>query len=139
MTTRSPAACSASMASVSSSAARVWITTGLPARARQLHLRDERADLVLARRVVAVVVEPGLPDRDAALVGRQRLELGQVGVVEAGRAVGMAADRRADLREGLGRRQRRAARRAVHPDRQHPAHAGALRVGDQIGVVRGEQ
>ena len=49
----------------------------------------------------------------------------------------MAADRREDLREGLGRGQRRAARRAVHPDRQHPAHAGALRVGDQVRIAPG--
>ena len=33
--------------------------------ARQLHLGDERAALVLARRVVALVVEPGLADRRA--------------------------------------------------------------------------
>ena len=43
--------------------------------ARELDLRGERALLVGARRVVAVVVEPGLADREAARVAR---ELGQL-------------------------------------------------------------
>ena len=56
--------------------------------AGQLDLGLERPLLILARRVVAVVVEAGLADRHALLVAGQRLELGEVGVVEAGASLG---------------------------------------------------
>ena len=81
--TRSPSACASSVASVSSSAARVWMTSGLPVAAGELDLGLEGPLLILARRVVAVEVEAGLADRHAPLVSGQRLELGEVGVVEA--------------------------------------------------------
>ena len=54
---------------------------------------------------VAVVVEPGLADRHALLVRRQRLQLGKVGIVETGGFIRVAADRRVHLREVLGRLQ----------------------------------
>ena len=73
---------------MSSSAARVWITSGLPVSRAELDLRRERALLVGPGRSVAVVVEPGLADRDAPRVRGQRLELRKVGVVEAGRLFG---------------------------------------------------
>ncbi len=104
--------------------------------ARERDLRGERALLVRARRAVAVEVEAGLADRDAALVRGQRAQLGQVGVVEARRVVRVAADRRVHLREGLGRGQRRAAGGAVDADGQHPRDARRDRRRDQLGVGR---
>ena len=60
----------ASAASVSSSAARVWITTGFPSYGGELELRVEEPPLRIVRGVVAEVVEPGLPHGDGALVAR---------------------------------------------------------------------
>ena len=88
--------------------------------ARERDLCGERALLIGRGRAVAVVVEPGLADRDAPRVRGQRLQLGEVGVVEPGRAVRVAADRGVHLREVLGGLERRAARRAVGPDRDDP-------------------
>ena len=76
---------------MSSSAARVWMTTGSPARRGQLELRLERAPLVLARGAVAVVVESGLADRARPRVRGGALDLLQAGVVEALAVVGVAA------------------------------------------------
>ncbi len=122
---------------MSSSAARVWITSGLPRLARELDLRRERALLVGSRRgAVAVEVESGLADRHAALVRGERAQLGEVGVVEAPRRVGMAPDRGVDLREGLGRGQRGAAGGAVDADREHAADPRRLRGRDELGVGR---
>ena len=78
------------------------MTSGLPVSRARLDLRLERALLVGRRRAVAVEVQAGLADRDAALVRGERLELGEVGVVEAGRLVRVPADRGVDLREALG-------------------------------------
>ena len=63
---------------MSSSAARVWITTGSPTRAGELELRLEGAPLVVARGVVAVVVEAGLADRARPRVGGRPLDLLEV-------------------------------------------------------------
>ncbi len=52
-----PSASRASVAIVSSSASRVWMTSGLPTCAGDLDLGGEGALLVVARRVVAEVVE----------------------------------------------------------------------------------
>jgi hypothetical protein len=82
---------------------------GLVDRAGQVELGGERSRLVDLRRPVPVVVEARLADRHAALVGSEGLELGEVGVVEAGRRVGVAADGDRDLGEVLGDRQRGAA------------------------------
>ena len=86
--------------------------------ARERDLRGERPLLVGARRALAVEVEARLADRHAALVRREPAQLGEVGVVEAPRGVRVAADRGVHLREVLGRRERRAARGAVDPDRE---------------------
>src|ERR1700729_2807732 len=67
----------------------------------QLYLRGESTLLVLPRCVFPVIVEPRLADRDAARVRGQPPQLGQVGVVEAARFVGMAADGRVHLGKGL--------------------------------------
>ena len=74
--------------------------------AREADLRLEGALLVGRGRALAVEVQAGLADRRAARMGGQRAQVGEVGVVEAGGVVGVAADRRADLREGLGGGQR---------------------------------
>ena len=63
----------------------------------------EGALLVGPGSAVAVVVEAGLTDRDALLVRGQRLQLGEVSVVEAARLVRVSTDRRVHLREVLGR------------------------------------
>ena len=55
---------------VSSSASRVWTTTGPIELARERELRGERAALEVARRVVVVVVETTLADRDGAALAR---------------------------------------------------------------------
>ena len=108
----------------------------LPGRAGQLDLGDERALLIFTGRVVAVVIEPSLTDCDAPLMRRQRLELCEVGVVEARRRVRVTPDRRVHLGEVFRRLERGAARRAVGPDREHPGHAGLECPLDELGVRR---
>ena len=103
-------------------------------RARQRDLGPEGALLVVARRVVAVVVQAGLADRHALGMGGQRFQLGQVGVVEPGGRVRVAPDRGVDLRKVLGRRQRGPAGRAVRAHRDDPAHPGRQRRGHQLRV-----
>ena len=91
----------ASAASVSSSAARVWITTGLPSSAASASCAVEQPPLRVARRVVAEVVEPGLADRDGALVPRAaRAARRAVGVVVAAGLVRVDAERGVDARRG---------------------------------------
>ncbi len=105
--------------------------------ARERDLGAEGAPLVGLGRSFTVEVEPGLADRAALRMGRERAQLGEVGVVEAGRRVGMAADPDVDLREVLRHLQRRAAGVAVGADRQQPRDAGVDRGGDQLGRRRG--
>ena len=110
ITAGTASACSRRIAKVSSSAARVWITTGRPSARRQLELRLERAPLVVARRVVAVVVEPGLADRARRADARAARSISSSRrVVEAGRLVRMAADDREHLVVVLGGARARAA------------------------------
>ena len=115
---REPPACSRSAAKVSSSAARVWITSGSPSARGQLEVRLERAPLVLARRVVAVVVEPGLADRAHALVARPRARSARCRAsLEAGGLVRVAADDRDDLvvARAPPRARARSTRRSCRP------------------------
>ena len=84
--------------------------------ARQLDLRAERALLVGARRVVAVVVEAGLADRQAARVGGELAQLVCDRVRVAGGVVGVVADRGVHLVVLLGGRERRAPRALVDAD-----------------------
>jgi len=73
---------------------------------RERDLVVEGALLVGARRVVAEVVQAGLPDRQAARVpGELAQLLGDLRRV-AGGLVGVVADRGVDLRVGLRRAQR---------------------------------
>jgi len=101
--------------------------------ARQLDLSLEGALLVGARRAVAIEVQTGLADRDAALVHCERLQLCEVGLIEAGCGVGMTPDSGEHLWERLGDRQRRAAGRAIDPDRQQPLDAGLRGGGHDRG------
>ncbi len=89
----------------------------------QRDLGGEGPLLVAVGRVVAVEVQAGLADRQAAIVGRQRTQLGEVGVVEAAGGVGMATDRGVDLGKVLGGGQRRPAGGPVDTDREDPLDA----------------
>ena len=102
----------------------------------QRDLGGEGALLVAVGGVVAVEVQARLADRQAAVVGRQRPQLGEVGVVEAAGGVGVPADRGVDLGEVLGRGQRRAAGGAVDADREDARHAGLLGRRHELGVGR---
>ena len=90
---------------MSSSASRVWTTSGRPVVARRLDMRAEALALGGAVGLVVIIIEPALADRDHARV-RRRLdqrrgaEVGMgVGLVrvdaDAGPDVGVRAPRRA--------------------------------------------
>ena len=122
---------------MSSSAARVWMTSGLPSSRASCDLGGERALLVGARRVVAVVVEAGLADRAAARVRGELAQLVGDRVVVAGRVVGVAADRGEHLVVGLGGGERgAAATRASMPIVRMRVTPGLARRGDQLGLGR---
>jgi hypothetical protein len=104
--------------------------------ASELDLGDERTPLILGRRPVAVVVQAGLADRHAVLIGGLRLQLGVVGVVEPGRCVGVTADGCVDLVEPGGGSERRPAGGAVGSDREHAAHPRRHRGLHQLRVRR---
>jgi hypothetical protein len=109
----------------------------LAGSARDLDLRQERALLVLARRAVAVVVEPGLPHRAAEVVPRQLGKVGRGGVVEVVRGVRVPPDRGEHLVEPLRRGERRAVAVLVHPDREDALHARLARRRHQLVLGRG--
>ena len=99
----------------------------------QLELRLEGAALVVAGRVVAVVVEPGLADRPGARVRRGALDLLERGLVEAGALVRVASHDRDHLVVVLRRGQRVLDRRAVHPHRRQPRDARRTCPADELG------
>ena len=102
----------------------------------ELHVREERALLVGAGRVVAVVVEAGLADRaDGRVLGELAQPVGDA-VVVAGRLVRVAADGGEHLFVLVGGRERRLARAPVHPDREDAGEAGGARLGDELGLGR---
>src|SRR5205823_535583 len=88
------------------------------------------------RRAVAVIVKAGLADRHAALVTCQRAQLGEVGVVEAGRLVRVPPDRRVHLREVVGGLECLTARDARGTDRDELLDPGLDRGLDELGVGR---
>ncbi len=104
--------------------------------ARKRNLRGEGALLILAWRALAVEIEAGLADREAALVRGERAQFGQIGAVEALGRVGMAADRRIHLGKSLGGGERGTARSTVDADREDVRDAGRRRVRDELGVGR---
>ena len=122
-----PSARSASIAKVSSSAARVWMTSGRPSCRRARAGRRRRARWSLARRVVAVVVEPGLPDRATAPAARPparsarcRASSKPVGLVRVA-----ADDRQHLVVASRGRGERALDRVAGHADGGEPLDARA--------------
>jgi hypothetical protein len=100
----------------------------LPELARQVDLCLERAPLVVMRRVVAVVVEAGLADRDHLRVrGRlpDRLDLPRL---EAGRRVRVTTHDRVDLVVRVGKSERRADAIVIDADRRDAREAVPLHV-----------
>ena len=137
--TRTPSARSRSVAIVSSSAARVWITSGLPVVARELDLgvRTRAAGRRAARGRGS---SRGRSRRSPRSAGARRApQLGEVGVVEAASRVGVAADRGADLREALGGGERAAAALARPCRRSGSAARRPARAAATSSVVGGSQ
>ena len=88
---------------MSSSASRVWTTSGRPVCARRLDMRPEPLALRGPVGLVVIIVEPAFADRDHA---RMRRRLDQRRRAEVGmriRFVGMNADARPDIGMALGR------------------------------------
>ena len=111
-----------------------------PSRAASSSWARERPPLVLARGVVAVVVEAGLADRPDPRVGRRRSISLEVGGAEALRLVRVAADDRHHLgrarapRPGPPRSTRRScprSRSGVTPGRGAPARPAPPSAGSQ--------
>ena len=69
-------------------------------------------------------------------MGRERAQLGEVGVVEARGRVRVAADRGIHLGKRNGRGQRRATGGAVDAHGQHAPDAGALGGRDELRLAR---
>ena len=103
-----------------------------PARGPARSGRRRQRSLVLARRVVALVVEARLADRARLRVLRQLAQLLEAGVVPALGLVRMAPDRDEDLLVLVGGGERVAARLARHADRQHALDAGLARARDDV-------
>ena len=94
----------------------------------------EGAALRVPGRAVAVVVEPGFADRDAA---RMRSVAPQLVLVEQLRVVRMTTNRRIDAVKGLGRRERLRAALRVSANGDDSLHPGRARGFDQRGIRLG--
>ena len=105
-----------------------------PGLARQRDLSGESALLVCARRTIAVEVQPGLPNRDAALMRGKRAQLGQIGVVEARGRVRMPAHGGIHLGERLGSGESRPAGGTVDAHGDHAPHAHRHGGGHQLRI-----
>src|SRR5207244_9691151 len=100
----------------------------------ELELGDEPFLLVRMRRVVAVEVEPALPDRDHARMLRQLAQLPDGGGTAVARVMRMHAGRRVEL-QAIGDLRRQPAlehRGAGHYDVRHVCRPGAG--GDRLDV-----
>ncbi len=82
---------------------------GLAELGRQRELGLEETQLRVVRRVVAVVVEPGLADGDGAVVGEELTELVEPLRVGFSRVVGVDAEGGVDTVLGVGELERGAA------------------------------
>ena len=123
---------------MSSSALRAWMTSGSPvSRAAAICVRKPCA-CAGPRRLVVVVVEPGLADRHDLRMRRQPDQLVGRDVELLGGVVRMRADRAIDLVMRLGDRQH--AGEALHPrrDRHHAADACSDRARDHRIALLGE-
>ena len=91
--------------------------------ARKLDLRLERAPLIVVRRVVAVVVEPGLADRDDLRVGRRLSDRLEVRGLEPGGRVRVPAHDREHLLLRVREAERAGDRVVVDADRRDTREA----------------
>ena len=121
-----------SAAAVSSEAARVWTTTGLPSSAASSSCALEELALAVVRRVVAVEVEPGLADGDRALVGEQLTQLVEPGRVGLGRLVRVDAERGEDAVVPSAIASVSRQRVDTRADRDDPVDAGLACARDQL-------
>ena len=121
---------------MSSSASRVWMTSGSPS-SRASAIWPRKTPLGdLGRGVIVVVVEPGLADADAFGMGREAPHGGKVARRLARRLVRMGADGEIDVVVGL--RDLDQAMRPVDPraDRDHGLDAGRARpLDDRVEFV----
>ena len=106
---------------------------GLARVARECELRVEEFLLSLPRRVVAVVVKPGLADGDGLRVREQLAEL--VEVARLSRLVRMHAETRVDAVLLLGARKRCAGRCDRGRNVDHARHADRPRSREHLGRV----
>ena len=104
------------MSRVSSSASRVWTTTGRRSLARQRELRGEGRALLVGRRVIVVIVEAALADRDGAACSISLMPSRSRAASNAGCVVGMhAGGVKAEAGMSLGDRRARAAASSDSP------------------------
>ena len=87
---------------MSSSASRLWITSGRPVCAGGRDLGPETRCLHVARRVIIMIVEPGFADRHHLGMGRQPDIFIEPDIGLLGSIVGMRADRAPHFVMGLG-------------------------------------
>ena len=126
-----------SVALVSPSGSRAWITIGRSSSIGDLDLGGEGAPLLVRGRRVAVEVEAGLADRPHLLVrARARAISAAAASSKPLASFGWrpTAAKTASWRSALA--DRRGVRLRVHPDRQHPAHARRGGRGDQLVLAR---
>ncbi len=124
-----------SAASVSASAARVWITTGFAVSTAIASMRAKSSRCASARRVVAEPVEPGLADGDRLRVVEQRAHLGDVGVRRVTGLVRVDAEDREDAVVRVGELDRAATAGGSRPDGEDPADTGLGRARDDVGGI----
>ena len=117
---------------MSASAARVWITTGLPSSAASASCASKSSLLPVARRVVAVVVEAGLADGDRRSCREQLAQLVEAAGLVAAGLVRVDAERGEDAFLSLGDVERGAHESMPEPDRDDAVDAGLARAGDDV-------
>src|SRR5436853_7668011 len=106
----------------------------LPELGGKLELGGEEAALAVARRVVAVPVEPGLADRNRLRMAEQLAQLREIGFGRGARLVRVDAEDREDAVVPLGELERPAAVFHVGADREY---ARDTRLGGTLdGLVR---
>ena len=103
----------------------------LPQLGRQLELRGEQGPLALARRVVAVIIEPGLPHRDDTIATEQISELVEPPGLGIRGLVRMDAQRGEDALVPFRDLERGPALLDARADRDDPVHSHAAGTLDQ--------
>jgi len=100
-------------------------------------LLAKRPPLILARRQIAVVVEPGLADRDDLRVRREPLELIEKRFAELSGLVRVEADRRVDELVALRELDRAEARLEIEADVHHDPYASGPRAANDVLAIAG--